>query len=203
MSLTRKKLTALGIDPEKIDEIIEAHVETVNALKAELDEAKANSGDVEKVKAERDKLAAEVKALKDEKSGDESYKAKYETLKEEYQEYKDGINAEKTKTTKTNAYKKLLEEIGISSKRIDTITRVSDLSKVELDENGAIKDADTLADSLKTEWADFIETSGAGGQKKYQPPKNDGKGKTKEEILAIKDTEERQRAIAENIELFK
>ena len=54
MRLTRKYLSALGIDADKIDEIIEAHMETVNALKSELDDAKANSGDAEKVKAERD-----------------------------------------------------------------------------------------------------------------------------------------------------
>ena len=203
MRLTRKYLSALGIDADKIDEIIEAHMETVNALKSELDDAKANSGDAEKVKAERDALAEEVKTLKAAKSEDDSYKEKYEALKDEYKEYKDGIKAKETKTSKVTAYKKLLSDVGISEKRLDAITRVADLSKIELDENGAIKDADTLAESLKTEWEDFIETKGTkSGTGAYNPPKNTGKMKSKEEILAIKDTAERQRAIAENIDLF-
>ena len=33
MALTRKMLKAMGIEEEKIDEIIDAHTETVNALK--------------------------------------------------------------------------------------------------------------------------------------------------------------------------
>ena len=34
MSLTRKMLKAMGIEEEKIDQIIEAHSETVDSLKA-------------------------------------------------------------------------------------------------------------------------------------------------------------------------
>lgn len=204
MSLTRKKLTALGIESEKIDEIIEAHIETVNALKGELDEAKSKADGYDKIKAERDKLADEVKNLKDAKGEDDSYKAKYEELKDEYAKYKDGIKAETTKANKVKAYKQLLSEIGVSTKRIDSITKLADLNSVELDENGTIKDADKLSESLKNEWSDFIETKGAkSGAKSYDPPSNNGgSAKTREEILAIKDTAERQKAIAENIELF-
>ena len=204
MSLTRKKLTALGIDPDKIDEIIEAHIETVNGLKAELDEAKSKADGYDKVKADRDKLAEEVKNLKDTKDADESYKEKYEALKDEYARYKDGVKAENTKANKTRAYKQILTDIGVSAKRIDSIVKLADLNSVELDENGAIKDADKLSESLKTEWGDFIEVKDVkSGAKSYDPPKNNGgNAKTKEEILAIKDTAERQKAIAENIELF-
>lgn len=37
MALTRKMLKAMGIEDEKIDQIIEEHAESVNALKAKLD----------------------------------------------------------------------------------------------------------------------------------------------------------------------
>ena len=54
MALTRKFLAALGIEAEKVDEIITAHAETVDALKAERDEYKANAeayaGEQKKVK---------------------------------------------------------------------------------------------------------------------------------------------------------
>ena len=43
MALTRKFLKALGIEDEKVDEIISAHTETVDALKAERDGYKADA----------------------------------------------------------------------------------------------------------------------------------------------------------------
>lgn len=202
MRLTRKYLTALGIESEKIDEIIEAHMETVNALKGELDEVKSTKDDLDKVKAEKDKLAEEIKTLKASKSEDDSYKAKYEELKDEYGKYKDGIAKESVKANKTKAYKQLLADVGVSANRIDAIMKVTDVNSVELDDEGAIKDADTLKESLTKEWDAFIEKKGEKGTKSYNPPANGGKGTSKEEILAIKDTAERQKAIAEHIELF-
>ena len=50
MALTRKFLTALGIEADKVDEIINAHAETVDALKAERDTYKDKA---EKFDAER------------------------------------------------------------------------------------------------------------------------------------------------------
>ena len=43
MSLTRKMLKAMGIEEEKIDQIIEAHSETVDALKKDRDTYKENA----------------------------------------------------------------------------------------------------------------------------------------------------------------
>ena len=37
MALTRKMLKAMGIEDEKIDQIIDEHAESVNALKTKLD----------------------------------------------------------------------------------------------------------------------------------------------------------------------
>lgn len=203
MALTRKKLVALGIESDKIDEIIEAHVETVNALKSELDELKGDAGSLDKITKERDKLKAELAELKDTVDKDEAYKVKYEAIKEEYADYKKGIQDKETKTSKEKAYKALLNEVGISSKRIDAVMRVSDLNKIELDKDGAIKDADSIKEQVKSEWEDFIETKRTEGADTKKPPKNDGKGAmTKDDILAIKDTAERQQAIAENHELF-
>jgi hypothetical protein len=47
MALTRKFLAAMGIEAEKVDEIIAAHTETVNALKEERDTAKAQAAKVD------------------------------------------------------------------------------------------------------------------------------------------------------------
>lgn len=203
MALTRKKLSALGIEAEKIDEIIEAHMETVNALKSELDEAKGSSDKSEALKKENEKLKEELKSLKEASKDSEEYKSKYESLNKDFEAFKAKISEDNTKAAKTKAYKSLLAEIGISEKRHDGICKLADLATIELDENGSIKDADSLKKSIQEDWGEFIEKEGVKGADTHHPPKNDGKGKmTKEEILAIKDTAERQQAMYENKELF-
>ena len=56
MALTRKFLSALGIEAEKIDEIIDAHTDTVNALKEERDKYKASHEALQGVQKELDDL---------------------------------------------------------------------------------------------------------------------------------------------------
>lgn len=204
--LTRKYLSALGIESDKVDEIIEAHMETVNALKTELDEAKSGNDEADKAKKENEALKAELKELKDSAGKEDSYKVKYEALKEDFDKFKSDIKSEKTKAQKADAYKKLLSEAGVSQKRIEAVMKVSEasISKLELEEDGSVKDADNLKKAIKEEWEDFIETKGTEGARNYNPPKNEGNGgtKTKEEIMAIKDASERQKAILENKEMF-
>ena len=43
MALTRKFLAALGIEDAKVDEIIQAHTDTVNGLKDEIEKYKADA----------------------------------------------------------------------------------------------------------------------------------------------------------------
>ena len=54
MALTRKMLKAMGIEDEKIDQIIEEHAESVNALKAQRDELKEAAGKADGYKKELD-----------------------------------------------------------------------------------------------------------------------------------------------------
>ena len=71
-----------------------------------------------------------------------------------------------------------------------------------LTRSNLIKTATDLKKSLKEEWSDFIVTDGKEGAGTATPPAGSGPKKTKEEILAIKDTAERQAAMLENKELF-
>lgn len=187
----------MGIDDDKIDEIITAHSETVNALKEQRDTYKTDAEKLPKVEKELNDLK---EAHKDD--GENAFEVKYKALKEEFNDYKKEITAKETKAAKTDAYKALLKETGISEKRIDSILRVTNLDDIEL-EDGKIKDSDKLKDTIKTEWEDFIVKTETKGANTQTPPANTGGGKkTKEEILAIKDTVERQKAMAENKELF-
>lgn len=203
MALSRKLLSAMGLEADKVDEIIEAHVSTTDALKEERDRYKKEAEANKDAKAELDRVSKELETLKADGGKEDTYKVKYEALKEEFDDFKNGIEAEKTKTSKTKAYKDLLKEIGISEKRIDAVARIADLDKIELDKEGKIKKADDLKNSLKEEWSDFIESTHTEGADVSNPPKKTGgQTMTKDEIMQIKDAGERQAAIAENHQLF-
>ena len=200
MALTRKFLTAMGIEAEKIDEIISAHSDTVTALKEDRDKYKADAEKVPSMQKELDSLRKTV-----EDNNDEEYKEKYEKIKKEFDDFKNDLKAKEDRTAKANAYKSLLKEVGISDKRIDSVLKVSNeiIDGLKVDSDGKIKDADKVKDSIKDEWSDFISKEGVKGADTNNPPSNNGGGKmTKEEIFKIKDASDRQKAIVENHELF-
>lgn len=168
MALTRKFLKALGIDDEKVDQIIEAHSETVDALKEERDGYKA---DAEKLPDVQRKLEEAEKKLP--KEGEETVlKSEFDKIKDEYDKYKADISAKETHSAKERAYRDMLKAAGVSEKRIDSVLKVSDIDSVELDKNGKIKDESKYVDNVKTEWADFIVTQSTHGANTATPPTN-------------------------------
>ena len=150
MALTRKMLKAMGIEDEKIDQIIEEHAETVNALKQQRDQYKVDA----------EKLPGVQK----------------ETLQQQFDDYKADVSAKETKAQKTAAYRKLLKDAKVSEKRLDSILKLSPIDDIELDDKGEIKDAADVKKKIEEEWSDFIvteETHGAGSQ---NPPGGAGGG---------------------------
>ena len=193
MSLTRKMLKAMGIEEEKIDQIIDEHAAVVDAIKEARDEYKEKA---EKV----DSLTKELEDAR-KNTGDE-WQKKYEKEHEAFETYKNSQTAKETKQAKESAYKALLNEAGISAKIHDKLLKIADLDGLEIDKDGKIKDSESLAETLKTDWAEFVEVKNQTGAKTPNPPITSGNAKTKEDILKITDTAERQKAIAENHELF-
>lgn len=162
MALTRKMLKAMGIEEEKIDQIIDAHMETVDGLKE----------DVNKYKGDAEKLPTVQKELDDLKAaGDGGYKEKYEKEHKAFEDFKTAQTEKETKQAKEKAYTAFLKSVGVSEKRIPAILKVTDLNSVELD-GDKVKDADKLTESVKTEWADFIESSSTSGANTQTPPAN-------------------------------
>jgi hypothetical protein len=152
---------------------------------------------------EIDALKGEKQNAEDKATSAEKWKTKYDALKEDFEAYKKDITAKETKATRTNAYKELLKQAGVSEKRLDAIIKVSDIDSLEMGDDGKFKDANKILENIKTEWADFITTTETHGANTATPPSNNGGGKmTKAEIMKIKDTSERQKAIADNHELF-
>lgn len=203
MALTRKFLSALGIEADKIDEIINAHSESVESLKEQRDSNKTKADkydDLEKsyndVKGKYDELLASTKK-------DELFKTKYDDLSKEFEKYKLDVTNKETKANKENAYSELLKAMDIPEKYHKSILRITDVDKLEL-EDGKLKDLDNLKNAIKADYSDFIVKSVSKGADTPKKPLNNGAGttKTKEEILAIKDGQERRQAMLDNPELF-
>ena len=198
MALTRKYLQSLGIDDENVEKIISAHTEVTSALKDERDGYKATADKLTEVQKELDEFKKNAP-----EDGKNPWKVKYEAMKEEFDSFKSEIETKQIAETKTKAIKAMLKEIGISEKRIDAVAKVTDLDKIEIDSDGKIKDSDTVKETFKNEWSDFIPTEQVKGADTPNPPTNVPQpAMTKKDILAIKDTTERQKAIQDNHQLF-
>ena len=190
MALTRKMLKAMGIEDEKIEQIIEEHTESTDALKQQRDEYKA--------KAEAKATTSTEPKPKDHEPIDE-YKAKYDAEKKAFEDYKANIAAEKAEADKRAKYRELIVKAGVDSKRVDSVLKVSDLSEIKV-KDGAIEGADDLVKSIKEDWADFIPTTQKVGANAPNPPKNDGGVKKLEDITKMQDPVARQEALAKYIE---
>lgn len=226
MALTRRLLEGLGVEGKTVESIIEAHTETVNALKAErdkykegaekaadlqkqLEEAKADTSFAD-LKKEYDNLVkSEAKLTKDLEAANTALgevreeldvtKGELETsqakgseleaanedltqklqaaegerdgLRTEYDEYKSGVESERTTRTKASAYRKqVLEAAGIAAPYIEDVMGVTKLDNIELDEDGKITDLDQMIESAKEKWGSFILKTRTNTPKVETPP---------------------------------
>lgn len=195
MALTRKSLKAMGLTEEQVDSIIELHLEVKNDLEEQLKNYKADALKLPTVQKELDEL----------KKGDgKDWKAKYDAEKAAHDKTKNDYAAKETAAKVRDAYRELLKEAGVADKYLDTVLKVTNMSGMKLDKDGKLEGAEDLSKSTKTEWADFIQTTTTSGAKVPTPPTNTGgKYNSRDEIMKIKDTTERQAAIAANLELFR
>ena len=177
MALTRKFLAALGIEADKIDEIITAHVDTMDAIKSERDQYKADTEKLPELQSTIDSLNKKIS---------ENDNNKYDELLAEYNKYKSDVEARETQRNAEVAYRQLLIESGVSEKRLDAILKVTDLSKITFDAEGKVKDAETLKANIQSEWSDFIVKQGEVGASTPEPPTQNNPSMFSEMSLADK-----------------
>lgn len=195
MALSRKFLKAMGLTEEQIDSVVEAHRETVDGLQKSLTTAEEKAKRFDDVEKELNELKSK---------GTEDYKAKYEAEHTAFENYKNEISVKEAKVAKEAAVKAYFESKGISGKNLNAAMRGAskEIAEIEI-ENGKIKNKTVLDDLLKGDFEVFVTKESVTGATTANPPANTGSGKmTKEQIFAISDDYERQKAIAENHELF-
>lgn len=159
----------------------------------------------------------EIETLKGEKQTAEDnatnagkYKEKFERERAAFEAYKAETEAKAKLADIKGAYKKLLEDAGIDSKRHDAIIRATAFDGMRLGDDGNLVDADNLKTAIEKDWADFKVSTRTQGQRVDNPPHNDGKTMSKADIYAKDDkgrykmsTAERQKALAEHPDLMK
>lgn len=181
MAFSRKMLKAMGIEDEKIDTIIEAHAETVNALKAERDEYKSQA---EKVDTSKD------------------WKAEYEAVNKAFESFKKSQGERDTRTAKESALREVYRQAGIAGKYIPKLLKIADYEDIEVNKDGKLKNHDRMVESAKADYAEFVATTVTKGAETATPPDTGKPTMTKAEIAKITDYTEMQKAIAANPQAF-
>lgn len=207
MALTRKFLKALEIEDDKIDQIIEQHVGTLDGVKSERDELREQVGKLLKVQEQLEEITKERDSLKESSDENASYKEKYENERTAFSEYKKEVDAEREKAKKSTAYMALLKKAGVKDdkegNRYSQIAKLAKFDEIELDDAGNIKDEEKVLESIKKDWSGFIGKKSEEGADIETPPDNPGGNTmTIEQIDAIEDTAERQKAMLENHSLY-
>ena len=148
-------------------------------LKKDRDEYREQAEKVGEIQKQLDEANTKLK----EYEADEKWKDKYDRLdkknkdlEKEFDDYKKEISNKETLAKKRDSYRDLLKEIGISEKRLESVMKVSDINSIEFDDDGKIKDSDTLKETLKNEWSDFVVKTGEQGAKVPTPPDGNGQG---------------------------
>jgi len=192
MALTRKMLKGMGLTEEQIDTIIEAHTDTVDGLKDK-------AGQVEGLEKQVKDLQAQIEAGK----GGKDWKAEFDKLKAEHDAFKQQVADKAADDAKLKEIRRLAKEAGLSDAGIEKVAKYTDRKGLEIGEDGKAKDAEAMVKALREEWPEHILKAERRGARPATPPAGGKATRTKEEIMAIKDTAERQQAIAENMDLFK
>lgn len=194
MALSRSMLKGMGLTEEQVSAIVDAHTETVDALKEKLKAAQEGADRLEAVQKELNALKAK---------GGEDYKAKYDAEHAEFEAYKETVAKEKAETEKRSLYRELLRTAGVDAKRVDAILRVTDFGGITVTD-GKLDNPEELTKTIQSDWGDFIGKTETRGAEVSTPPAGGQTALSKAEIYRkddrgryVLDTEARQKALTE------
>ena len=196
MALTRKSLKAMGLTDEQVDSIVEMHTETVDGWKEKLKTAEEKANKLDAVQKELDDMKAD---------GGKYNKDAYDKLRKEFDDYKSEVTAKETKAAKDAAAKAYFEGKNITGNNLAIALRGArdEIDALQLDGDGKIKDTAALDALVGGDFAGLVVKTQQRGANPATPPAGGGGKMTKADIMKIKDTAERQRAIAQNLEAFR
>ena len=205
MSFKRKDIEALGIEPDKVQILVDWHTETVRALQSQISDLEEKGSKIADVQAELDKVKKDLEAANDKIAAAEKddYKGKYESVNTELELFKKEVATKEAATIKKTALTEQLKTAGYSDRATRLILRNGFADDVELDDDGKAKNLDDVIKSIQadSDFAGFTPKVSTTTATIDTPPANVGGGKamTWDDIDKIKDIGERQKAMAENM----
>ena len=164
MALTRAMLKGMGLTEEQVSAIIDEHTTVTANLKDE----------IKKYKVDAEKLPEVQKELDNLKIGQNDWEKKYNEEHKAFENYKNDIVVKETTNKIKSEYKKLLSECKVGEKYMDSIIRVTDFSKMKLNDEGGLEGSEDLKKSIGTNWSGFISSEGTKGADVDNPPGDDG-----------------------------
>ena len=210
MSLTRAQITEIlsraGVPADNMDsaskEILAGHTASVDALKEKITNLEDANKTAETTKTELEKAKKDLKTAQDALKEAQPYKEKYDKEHADFEAFKTDVSGREAKAKTDKLFTDWLKAQGYSDAGTAKIVKYGGFTP-EFDEKGTLKDADKLTESVKAEWGEYANSPvKTEGVQTAQPPATKAGGMTKEEIMSIKDTTARQKAIAENPEMF-
>lgn len=197
MSLTnaqvREILSQAGVDSEHmsvaVQKIVEGHTTSIEALREERDKYKAEASKTAEIQKKLDDATERLKSFADKD---------YDKLHKEYEDFKADVERKSTRAKKEDAFKSIMKDAGIPERHYQKIIKYSNVDGIEFDDDGKVKGLDGIMKSLKDDWGDHFEQSSTSGAQSSNPPANTNGKKilSKDEIMKIEDTSERQEAWA-------
>lgn len=167
MALTRKFLKALGIEEDKVEEIIAAHGETVTALKDQIEEAGKGAETLTAVTKERDRLQADIAKMQ-EASGDA------EKVRAEFDAYRQKVEAERATAGKAALLTDALRAAGVQRESaLKLLLRAADMDALTI-ADGKLTNADVAVAALRGEYGDLFGEEREQGVPRTQPPVGGG-----------------------------
>ncbi|NBJ89854.1 phage scaffolding protein [Acutalibacter sp. 1XD8-36] len=199
MALSRKMLKAMGVEDEKIDQIIEAHTETVDSLKEQVSAYKADAGKAGELQKQLEQAHTDLAAAQQ-----DGWKDKHDKVKKEFDEYKSGVAAKEAQMAKEQAVRAYFESKNITGSALDIAMRGSseEISGAELDDKGKLKSTETLDALISGTFSGLVGKTETHGANTAHPPANNGGKLTRDDIYKKDDkgryvmgTGERQKAL--------
>lgn len=176
MALTRKLLKSFGLEEGIIDSIIDAHTETVDALKQQRDTAQAEADKVAAITKERDDALDKLS-----KAGDAA------KVQADFDAYKQQVETEKVNAATDSALYDLAKKAGIQRESfLKLAVKNFNRDAIKRGEDSSISNGDELVEAFKTEFPDFIATDPAPtGPAPIAPPSDPQKKFTREQIQGM------------------
>ena len=207
MALSRAFLRALGIEEDKISEIVKANSESLAGVTEERDKYRAEA---EKLSALQKQLDDTQKQLQEAQATikaaeKDNYKGKYEAEKAAHEKYVADIEAKEAAAKKEQALVNAAKAAKYSDDAISVIldSKKDYAAKIEFDKDGKATNLDEVMKSIAEDRPALVPKAvEIAHHNPSNPPANNPykKEMTWEDIDKIKDTNERQKAMLDNME---